>query len=98
MTNREQEIQQKIIAVLQKQLAPDRIILFGSRGKGLHAPQADFDVALPGKSPGIDKMQQMRQELETVLGLYKVDVVFLNDVDPEFKQIILQTGKTLYEK
>jgi len=43
-------------------------------------------------------MRELREKLEEISGLYKVDIVFLESVDKEFKDIILKRGKILYER
>jgi hypothetical protein len=36
--------------------------------------------------------------VEDIAGLYSVDLVNLNFVDSDFKKIIIETGKLIYEK
>ncbi|MGE0267564.1 MAG: nucleotidyltransferase domain-containing protein [Candidatus Omnitrophota bacterium] len=98
MTDREQEVINNVLSVLKKRLNPDKIILFGSRAKGISAPGADIDLALEGDRPGISVLQKLNEEIDQVSGLYSVDLVFLNDVDVSFKEIIMNTGKVIYER
>lgn len=99
MTQRENEILEKIRELLIDFYDPKRIILFGSRAKGKNKLGSDFDFAVDTDIiPNQEKLFSLRKEIDNISGLYKIDVVFLSDVDDEFKQIILETGKVIYEK
>lgn len=76
---------------------PKKIILFGSRARGEEKPNSDIDIAV---DIDLDFRQQrkLKERLEDISGLYTVDLVFLNQINPEFKQKILSEGKVLYEK
>ncbi len=95
---REKNIIDNIVFLLRKDIGSDRIFLFGSRAEGRHSPGSDFDIALNGKKIGVRKMRELREKLEEVSGLHKVDIIFLESVDKEFKDIILKKGKILYER
>lgn len=94
--NRETTILNNIISIIIKYLNPNKIILFGSRAKETHGKNADFDVAIDQKRVDIRLERKIREDIEKVAGLYKIDIVFLNSVDEVFKKIILQTGKVIY--
>jgi predicted nucleotidyltransferase len=95
---REEEILDKITSLLKKDLEPERIFLFGSRASRKHNPNSDFDIAVDGRRIDVRKMRELREKLEEISGLYKVDIVFLESVDKEFKDIILKRGEILYER
>jgi len=95
---REESIIDNIVSLLRKDIGPDRMFLFGSRAEGRHGPGSDFDIALDGKKISVRKMRELKGKLEEVSGLYKVDIIFLESVDKEFKDIILKKGKILYER
>ena len=95
---REQEILDSIIKILNKDLNPGRIILFGSRAKKKYPGNADFDIAIDGEKPDLRKQRKINEEIDRIAGLYKVDIVYLKSVKKEFKNIIVKTGKTIYEK
>ena len=95
---REEIIIDKIVSLIKKDIGPDRMLLFGSRAEGRHGPGSDFDIALDGKKISVRKMRELREKLEEVSGLHKVDIIFLESVDKEFKDIILRKGKILYER
>ena len=99
MSQRENEILEKIRELLIDFYDPKRIVLFGSRAKGKNKLGSDFDFAVDtDRIPNQEKLFSLRKEIDNISGLYKIDVVFLSDVDDEFKQIILETGKVIYEK
>jgi len=95
---REESIIDNIVSLLRQDIGPDRILLFGSRAEGRHGPGSDFDIALDGKKISVRKMRELREKLEEVSGLYKVDIIFLGSIDKEFKDMILRRGKILYER
>ena len=95
---REEIIIGNIVSLIRKDIGPDRMLLFGSRAEGRHGPGSDFDIALDGKKISVRKMRELREKLEEVSGLHKVDIIFLESVDKEFKDIILKKGKILYER
>jgi len=97
-TNREKEIIDGVVKVLTGTLTVKKIILFGSRVKGNGGKHADFDFAVDSPKPDISAERRISEKIEAISGLYKVDIVFLNDVDAEFKKIILKTGKVIYER
>ncbi|MGE5797872.1 MAG: nucleotidyltransferase domain-containing protein, partial [Ignavibacteria bacterium] len=73
------------------------IILFGSRAKGINRNTSDFDVAVDLNEPDNKIKRRLNEKLDRIRGLYKVDLVFLNNLEDEFKSLILKTGKVIYE-
>lgn len=98
MDARYNEIIHKIVEILKRFLEPSRIILFGSRAKGKNSRHSDFDFALTCSRPPISIERKIKEEIEKVSGLYKVDVVYLDSVEEDFRKIILNTGKVVYER
>lgn len=99
MTKRENEIQNEVCKILIDSFHPKQIILFGSRAKGRSSTGSDFDFAIETETkPRKEKLTFAKEEIEKISGLYKVDIVFLTEVDDDFKQIILETGKVIYEE
>jgi len=96
--SREQTILNNAVAILKAHLNPGKIILFGSRAKGKAYKNSDFDLAVDQAKVDITTERKIREELEKAAGLYKVDVVYLNQVDEGFKNLILKTGKVIYER
>ena len=97
MSERARQIQQGVIEAIKKHCGSSRIILFGSRAKGNEDQRSDFDFAIDCKKPDISARRQITESIERVSGLYKVDVVYLQSVEEGFKNIILKTGRVVYE-
>jgi predicted nucleotidyltransferase len=73
---------------------PVRVFLFGSRAKGDASAVSDVDVALLG--PGrLDRgwLARLRERLEESTIPYKVDLVDLNDVANEFRNVVFRSAK-----
>lgn len=97
-TTRETEVLENVVMILKNHLKPSKIILFGSRAKEMHNPNADFDFAVDVEYPSLRAEREMKEEIENVSGLYSVDIVYLPSLAEEFKNLILKTGKTVYER
>jgi len=95
---REKQILAGTLRLLKKELAPRRVILFGSRAKGHARRGSDFDIAVDARPPEFAKKRSLEERMEEIAGLYRVDLVFLPQVSKEFRHIIEKTGKTLYER
>ncbi len=87
-----------IIKILVDELNPDRLILFGSRGKGKAFTNSDYDIAVDGHKIEFRRKRILKEKLEDILGLHKLDLVFINEVEKKFKEIILKTGRVVYER
>lgn len=98
MDKRETEIVRATIDILKKHLDLSKVILFGSRAKGNKNKHADFDFAVDSEQPPLSVQREINEEIEKISGLYKVDIVYIPSVDEEFKNIIKETGKLIYEK
>lgn len=91
------EILNKVIKIISRHIPQARIILFGSRAKGTNKPVSDFDIAVDTERIPVKTKFALLGEIEQLNTLKMVDVVFLNEVDPDFKEIILKTGKIIYD-
>ena len=98
MVRREEEIIEKSIEILKKYLNPKKIYLFGSRTKGKAKQGSDFDFAIEAAKPDSKTQQIMEDEMEAVLGLHQMDIVYWDEAEEEFKQIILKTGELIYDR
>jgi predicted nucleotidyltransferase len=90
---------EKIVKVLSENLKPKKIILFGSRAKGNNCNGSDIDLCVVGAKE-LDKrnLRKLKEKIDDISGLYSVDLIFYEKIDEEFKKIILETGKVIYEK
>lgn len=98
MNDREMEILKNIIQVISTNLKPERIYLFGSRAEGNYSKGSDFDIAVDSEKPTKEVRRKINEELEENSGLYSIDVLYLSNIEDAFKEIILSTGKVIYEK
>ncbi len=98
MSDREAEILKGATRSLISYLNPSKIILFGSRAKETNRDHSDFDFAVDCKKPQISVQREINKDIEKISGLYKVDVVYMSSIEEEFKNIILKTGKVIYER
>ncbi len=73
-----------------------KLVVFGSRAMGNHKHGSDIDLAVWGLEPG--EVRKLNIRLNEYLSLpHKFDVVGFESVnDPELKQHILESGKTIY--
>lgn len=95
---REHEIQNGVVRILVERLSPKKIILFGSRGKGKFTGNPDFDFAVDIEKPNLRTERLIHDEIEKIAGLYKIDIIYLPSVDEDFRDLVRETGKVLYER
>ena len=98
MNQREEQIFVSIIEILKKNLNPTKLILFGSRAKGKSTSGSDFDIAVVSDPVNNINQRKVKEAIEAVSGLYKVDVVYWDELDEDFKKIISKSGKVIYER
>lgn len=87
-----------IVNILTDALHPERIYLFGSRSSGNPKRNSDFDIAVEGSSATFRKKRLAKEKLDEALGIYSFDLVETEKVSPEFKKLIKEKGKLLYER
>jgi len=92
----DEEIIKSVVEIIKKHIPDARVILFGSRAKGENRPTSDFDFAIDLKEKISPKVKfEILDEIEELPTLKMIDIVYLNEVDEEFKKIILATGKVM---
>lgn len=75
----------------------DRVLLFGSRGRGDFHPQSDIDLAVD--APGLDgrSFVALQRRLEALDLIYRVDLVSLQDrLDERFRSLIERDGRVFW--
>ena len=95
---REKEIINNLVLLLKNELNPEKILLFGSRAKSNKTSNSDFDIAVTGNRINFRDLRELEEKIDEIAGLYSADLIFLDLVDEKFKNIILKTGKILYER
>ena len=70
-----------------------KVVLFGSRAKGVNRPKSDIDLAVAG-CPDFNRLEQ-----DNLWSLLKVDVINLDEpISSSLRAEIERSGKVLYEK
>lgn len=59
---------------------------------------SDFDFALEMKKPDAKTLNDLIYQINRVSGLHHVDLIFLKSIEHEFRTIVEETGKIIYEK
>lgn len=81
-----------LIKAMLKDYSPD-LYLFGSRARQEEQSTSDIDIAiLTQKTLPLHKLSEVRDKIEESKIIYRVDLVDLARVQPEFKQKILKEG------
>ena len=78
-------------------LAPDKIILFGSRARGDHGESSDYDIVILGAFDPAQWAAFAVESDERPLTLLKVDLLNYRDCNEEYRKQIARDGKVLYE-
>ena len=84
---------EKIVKEIEK-YNPKKIVFFGSRMRGDNLKNSDFDIAVDLDLSFREK-RKLREKIDLIAGLYKVDLVFFDEMSDEFKKYILEKGKIL---
>lgn len=87
-----------IVKIIIEDVHPLKLILFGSRGKGIESFNSDYDIAIDSELIELNKKRKLKEKIEEIIGLHKIDLVFLKEVDSGFKNIIQKTGRVIYER
>lgn len=77
-----------------------RLALFGSRLKGTARPDSDVDLLVefePGRVPGLIELSRIEIDLGQVLG-FKVDLRTAADLSCHFRDEVLRSARTVYER
>lgn len=87
------DIKHKIIKILHVCFPAALIYLYGSRAKKTNTSRSDIDLALDTGAP-IDRylLGEARSLLDALYMPYKVDLVDLNAVSKNFREIVLREG------
>ncbi|HIZ24928.1 MAG TPA: nucleotidyltransferase domain-containing protein [Candidatus Gallimonas intestinigallinarum] len=79
--------------------AIERAVLFGSRARGDHREQSDYDVAIYGALPTSDKTALRIFCAEDLPTLHKVDLIFMSEQDgTPIAESIQREGIIFYDK
>ncbi len=88
---------QKVIKSLIEQVGPQKIILFGSRARGDHRENSDFDIAVMGRKNSEREWNEALTMIEeTPITLHPIDIVEFEKLSDEYQSNIREEGKILY--
>ncbi len=77
----------------------DRVLIFGSRAKGVYSEGSDIDLAVMGEGLTFNQLMDINIRIEDLGLLYKVDVVDYNkNVGTPIGRHIDRVGKLFYER
>ena len=87
---------QRVLKVAVRDLEPTKIILFGSRARGDHRENSDYDIGFEG----LNKLNRWKQFLvdahEEPWSLQSMDLVLIDELDERFRNHICAEGRILY--
>lgn len=76
----------------------DKLVLFGSRGRGDHSPTSDYDIAIFEKHLSAWDKASLCAAVDEIETLNKIDVVFVHDsATDDLMKNITRDGVILYE-
>ena len=90
-----EKIYNKLINYFKYNRNIEKVILFGSRAKGIEKINSDIDLCIDymGKGKGT-----VVEEINDVIGVYSCDVIFLDSLNEEIKKQIDRDGFEIYCK
>lgn len=89
----EEKLKKEILGVVGKylDLKKYKVFFFGSRVSGKGDERSDIDVGIEGQQPVPDvAIFNIREEIEELPILYKIDIIDFSQADEKFKKIALQ--------
>lgn len=95
-TRNTEELLREIVDVVVSRVHPKRVILFGSRASGRAKTYADFDLAVEGVTMDARTERLLKETLDETAGIFTVDLVDLDKVEPELREIVIQTGRVVH--
>lgn len=100
MTEPLRQYDPKIVAavrdVILKHASPQRIYLFGSRVTGEAKPESDYDFAFDAPEAPHDSLDAIREDIEQLPTLYRIDVTNIARADSRFANRVRDTGLVIF--
>lgn len=90
----DEQVYKRLLNYFKQNTKIQKVILFGSRAKGLANYNSDIDLCII--HTGINKGSTIF-ELEECIGIYSLDIVFEETIGKELKEQINRDGKVIYE-
>jgi len=90
------KIVSQVREIILKHVSPTRIYLFGSRVTGEARLESDYDFAFDAPDADNTALQTIRDELEQLHTLYRIDVANIAKADIRFASRVRDTGIVIY--
>lgn len=93
-----EKLAKELQAIFSKHLdmSQYKVFVFGSRVSGRGDDRSDIDIGIEGSNAVPDKiMAAIKEELEELPTLYRIDVVDFKTASPSFKQVALENIEPL---
>lgn len=90
-----EKIYNRLIEYFNKNKNIKKVILFGSRAKGIYKANSDIDICIDfqGNYKGTIAL-----EIDELVGIYSCDIVFMDSLNEEIERQINRAGITIYER
>ncbi len=88
-----EKLKKEIIGVMAKHLdlQKTRVFFFGSRVDKSASERSDIDIGIEGIEPvPFDTLMKIKEEIQQIPTLYKMDVVDFRQVSEDFREVALQ--------
>jgi len=88
-----EKLKKEILEIVGRHLnlALHRVFFFGSRVSGHGTDRSDIDIGIEGAEPiPYDALFVMREEVERLPTLYKIDIVDFRRASEDFREVALQ--------
>lgn len=82
--------------IVLRHASPTRIYLFGSRVTGDARAESDYDFAFDAPEADASALQSMRDDLDQLHTLYRIDVANIARADSRFASRVRDTGLVIY--
>jgi len=88
-----EKIYKRLINYFEHNSNIEKVILFGSRAKGIENINSDIDLCIGyiGKSKGT-----VVEEINDIIGVYSCDIVFLDSLNENIEKQIARDGIEIY--
>lgn len=90
------KIVEAVRAIILRHAVPTRIYLFGSRVTGEARPESDYDFAFDAPEATSEALLAIREEVENLHTLYRIDVANITTADRRFANRVRDTGLVIY--
>lgn len=90
-----EKVYKRLINYFENNIDIEKIILFGSRAKGIENINSDIDLCISyiGKSKGT-----LVEEINDIVGVYSCDIVFFDSLNKNIEKQIARDGIEIYAR